>query len=158
MQEFVQRLLILLFTLLFIFKIININVFILAYALALSMKGILIIAHLWRKKSIKLKPNLSFITPKLRKEIISVAMFSLLAGFGTSAVFSIDKINIFNLLDLSNTGVYTIAFFFGTLVVIPSRPLLKIAGTIIADAWKDNDLEKIYSIYKNMYLTNKIIV
>ena len=67
LQEFVQRLLILLFTVLFIFKIIDINVFILGYALALSIKGILIVAHLWRKKSIKLKPNLLFITPKLRK-------------------------------------------------------------------------------------------
>ncbi len=157
LQEFVQRLLILLFTVLFIFKIIDINVFILAYALALSMKGVLIIAHLWRKKSIKLKPNLSFITPKLRKEIISVALFSLLAGFGTSAVFSIDKIIIFDLLDLSNTGVYTIAFFFGTLVVIPSRPLLKIAGTIIAEAWKDNDLEKIDLIYKKSCLNQFIL-
>ena len=157
LQEFVQRLLILLFTLLFIFNIIDINVFILSYAFSLSMKGILIVAHLWRKKSIKLKPNLLFITPKLRKEIISVALFSLLAGFGTSAVFSIDKIIIFDLLDLSYTGVYTIGFFFGTLVVIPSRPLLKIAGTIIADAWKDNDLKKIDLIYKQSCLNQFIL-
>ena len=84
-------------------------------------------------------------------------MFSLLAGFGTSAVFSIDKIIIFDLLDLSYTGVYTIGFFFGTLVVIPSRPLLKIAGTIIADAWKDNDLKKIDLIYKQSCLNQFIL-
>ena len=58
---------------------------------------------------------------------------------------------------MNNTGVYTIAFYFGTLVVIPSRPLLKISGTLIADAWKDNDLKKINNIYYKSCINQFII-
>ena len=39
--------------------------------------------------------------------------------------------------------MYSIAFYFGTLVVIPSRTLLRISGTLIADAFKRGDLETI---------------
>ncbi|MGM0407603.1 MAG: polysaccharide biosynthesis C-terminal domain-containing protein, partial [Bacteroidota bacterium] len=72
-------------------------------------------------------------------------------------VFNIDKIIINEMLGLSATGVYTIAFFFGTLVVIPSRPLLRISGTLIADAWRKNDLSYIDDIYKRSCLNQFII-
>src|SRR5690606_1795273 len=55
------------------------------------------------------------------------------------------------------TGVYTIAFFFGTLVIIPSRPLLRITGTLIADAWKRNDVAYIADVYKKSCLNQFII-
>jgi O-antigen/teichoic acid export membrane protein len=76
---------------------------------------------------------------------------------GSIFVFNIDKIFINQMLDLSNTGVYTIAFYFGTLVVIPSRPLLKISGTLIAEAWKQDDIAQIRSIYYKSCLNQFII-
>ncbi len=89
--------------------------------------------------------------------MISVAIFSILAGIGGNIVFSFDKIIVNQMLGLSATGVYTIAFFFGTLVVIPSRPLLKISGTLIADAWKRNDVSYITDIYKRSCINQFII-
>ena len=109
------------------------------------------------KGEIHVRHELSFITKDLRKEMIDVALFSILGGLGSMIVFNIDKIVVNQMLDLSNTGVYTIAFYFGTLVIIPSRPLLKISGTLIADAWKENDLAKIKDIYYKSCINQFII-
>jgi O-antigen/teichoic acid export membrane protein len=89
--------------------------------------------------------------------MINVALFSLLAGIGGSIVFSIDKIVINRFLGLSETGIYAIGFYFATLVIIPSRPLLKISGTLIADAWKRNDVEYISDIYTRSCINQFII-
>jgi O-antigen/teichoic acid export membrane protein len=89
--------------------------------------------------------------------MISVALFSILTGLGNSIVFNIDKIIINQILGLSQTGVYTIAFFFGTLVIIPSRALLRISGTLIADAFKRKDLKYIADIYHRSCLNQFII-
>lgn len=157
MQEFAQRVGLFLITLLFAFQLISLHQLVLGYALVVSVKGIIMLIHLYNKKELTFKPDFQFLTKPLKKEIVSVAIFSVLGGLGSMLVFNIDKIIINQLLNLSETGVYTIAFYFGTLVVIPSRPLLKIAGTLIADAWKDNDLDKIKSIYYKSCINQFII-
>ncbi|WP_159522059.1 lipopolysaccharide biosynthesis protein [Sunxiuqinia indica] len=157
LQEFFQRFGILVAMLLYIFEVFNIHQLIIAFAIVISSKGIIILIHLFLKDELHFKPNLKFITKELRTEIISVASFSVLGGLGSMIVFNIDKIVINQMLDLSNTGVYTIAFYFGTLVIIPSRPLLKIAGTLIADAWRNDDLLKIKEIYYKSCINQFII-
>ncbi len=157
MQEFAQRVGLFLITLLFAFQLITLHQLVLGYALVVSAKGIIMLIHLHNKKELTFKPDFQFLTKPLKKEILSVAIFSALGGLGSMLVFNIDKIIINQLLNLSETGIYTIAFYFGTLVVIPSRPLQKIAGALIADAWKDNDLAKIKSIYYKSCINQFII-
>ena len=49
-------------------------------------------------------------------------------------------------LGLSADGYLCHYLYFGTLILIPSRPLIKIATTILADSWKENDLENIHGL------------
>ncbi len=156
-QEFLQRLLLFSIVILFALNFINLHQLILAFTLVLCLKGLFLFFFLLKKEEISFRPQLNFIDQKLKKEIWSVALYSVLASLGSVFVFNIDKIFINQLLDLSNTGVYTIAFYFGTLVVIPSRPLLKISGTLIADAWKKNDLGQIKDIYYKSCINQFII-
>ncbi len=157
LQEFFQRVLIFGVVVLFAIGLINTRMLVLFFAAAVCAKAIVILIYLFTQGELNLRPNFGFITRKLRKEMISVATFSILSGVGGSLVFSIDKIIINQMLGLSNTGVYTIAFFFGALVVIPSRPLLRISGTLIADAWKRNDVKYIFDIYQRSCINQFII-
>ncbi|SHF44996.1 Membrane protein involved in the export of O-antigen and teichoic acid [Mariniphaga anaerophila] len=157
LQEFLQRILIFSITLLFVLGVLNLHQLILAYAGAVCIKGIVLFFYLLARGEINFRPQLNFIYPKLRKEMVSVAAYSILSGLGGSIVFNIDKILVNQMLGLSATGIYTIAFFFGTLVIIPSRPLLRITGTLIADAWKKNDLKYISDVYKKSCLNQFII-
>ncbi|NCB08156.1 MAG: hypothetical protein EOM73_08340 [Bacteroidia bacterium] len=157
LQEFLQRVLILLMTLLFVFQVISLHQFVWLYAASVCVKGVIIFIFLVIKGEMNLRPNLRFIDPKLKKEMMDVALFNVLTGLGGSIIFNVDKIIVNQMLGLSATGVYTIAFFFGTLVVIPSRPLLKISGTLIADAFKQNDIPYIAGIYRKSCLNQFII-
>src|SRR5690625_7965396 len=92
------------------------------------------------RKQIHLKPNFKFISKSLRNEMWRVGVFSIFASVGNSFIFNIDKIIINQIMVLSATGVYTIAFYFGVLVSIPSRALIRICGTLIAYAFRKQDL------------------
>lgn len=147
LEEFLQRLFIFLAVVLYVFHFLILEQLILVYVIAVCMKGIILFVYLFFKGEINLKPRVEFVNSNLRKEITDVALFSIIGGLGSMVVFNIDKILINYMLNLANTGIYTIAFFFGSLVVIPSRPLLKISGTLIADAWAENNIVQIKNIY-----------
>lgn len=157
LKEFIQRILILVILLGYIVGWLTPHELILAYAGAISLKGAFIFFYLLLRKELEFKPQLSFITPELKREMFSVAIYSILAGIGGSIVFQIDKIIINQVMGLSATGVYTIAFFFGTLVVIPSRTLLKISGTLIAEAFKRDDIATVDNIYRKSCINQFII-
>ena len=157
LQEFFQRLLIFGAVILYIFQLVNLHQLIVAFAVAVSLKGALLLLYLFYRGEINLRPRLNFAGKKLRREMADVALFSIVGGLGSMIVFNIDKIVVNQMLDLGNTGVYTIAFYFGTLVIIPSRPLLKIAGTLIADAWAKNDVPVIKDIYYKSCINQFII-
>lgn len=155
--EFLQRLFILIVVLAFIFNMIVFNKLVLLYTLAVCTKGIIMFIFLLVKGEVSFKPQLKYIDRKLGNEMVNVALYSILAGIGGNLVFNIDKIIVNQMLGLNATGIYSIAFFFGTLVVIPSRPLLRITGTLIADAWKRNDIKYISEIYNKSCLNQLII-
>ncbi len=157
LKEFVQRVLILIILVLYIFGWLTPHELILTYAGMISLKGAIIFLYLLLRKELSFKPRFDFIDKKLKREMISVAIYSILGSIGGSIVFQLDKIIINQVMGLNATGVYTIAFFFGTLVVIPSRTLLRISGTLIAEAWKNGDLDTITDIYKKSCLNQFII-
>ncbi len=157
LTEFLQRFFILIVVLLFVFGWLSLHQLVLAYAGVVSLKGLIIFIYLLIKGELDFRPKLHFIDGKLKKEIINVALFSILVGIGGNIVFRIDKIIVNQMLGLSATGVYTVAFYFGTLVVIPSRPLLRITGTLIADAWRRNDVPYIADVYKRSCINQFII-
>jgi O-antigen/teichoic acid export membrane protein len=157
LNEFLQRLFIIISVILFAFGWIDLHHLILAYAGAVSIKGAIMFFYLFMKGQISFNPKMDYIDKKLKREMLSVAVYSILVGFGGNIIFKVDKIIINQILGLSATGIYTIAFYFGTLVVIPSRSLLRISGTLIADAWKRNDIKYIDEIYHKSCLNQFII-
>lgn len=156
-KEFVQRFLILLVTVIFIYGIIDLHQMILGFTIAVCIKGVMMIYYLINRGEFYLKPKLTFISRKMRQEMVSVGTFNILAGISNTLVFNIDKIIINQIMGLSATGVYTVAFYFGVLVVIPSRPLLRISGTLIADAFRRKDMDYIEDIYRRSALNQFII-
>src|SRR5690554_4480791 len=157
LTEFLQRLIILVVVLLFVVNLISLHHMVLLYSGAVCVKGAVMFFYLLARGEVHLNPKPKFISKKLRNEMINVGFFSILTGVGSNVVFSIDKIIVNQMLGLDYTGIYNIAFYFGTLVIIPSRPLLRITGTLIADAWKKNDVKFIGEVYHKSCLNQFII-
>ena len=120
------------------------KLFIITYCVAAA----LLFLYLLYNGHISLTVNFSFINATLRKDMIMVALFGLIAGLSGVAKLSFDKLMVKHYLDLSSVGIYSIAFYFGTLILIPYRAMSKISSTVIAEAWKDNNLTLIHEVYK----------
>lgn len=157
-KEVSQRLLILLsiggYVLL---PLVQYSEFVAMYVGAFCSSGLLIILFLIKKGEFFVRPRLKFLRKNLRKVMVSVSVFGILGGFGNVVVQRVDSIMISNYLDLSLTGIYTTTFFFGAVILIPSRALNRISSTIIAQALKDKDLKRIDSVYKKSSLNQFIL-
>ncbi len=147
-KEFVQRILILLILAAYFFQIIEFSAFVILYVVAVCLPTLILIYYIIKLKEWHVKPVRGFVSKELRNEIIKLSLYSILAGGAGVLISNIDIIMVNQKLGLAQAGVYGIAFYFGTIIIIPSRSLLRIAMSIVSEAFKKNDLEEIRSIYK----------
>ncbi len=156
LKEFAQRVFILIAISLFIFSVVSFNGFFYLYLLAYSVPLIGILFYL-QKKGLFLFGKISIPEGVTVKEMVSVSAFAIFSGLAGVLTVNIDRIMVQNYTGLSNAGIYTIMFFFGSMVAIPARSLLKISSTYLADAWKENDIKTIKDIYRKSVINQTII-
>ena len=150
LKELLQRILILAAILLYIFNIIGFWEFTISYVAVLSLPTLILFFYLLYKKEIFLKPDFKFLKGGLAKGIASLSMYGVFIGFSQIAISQIDSILINFFKDTAYTGIYAITFYYGTLVILPSRALFRIAPSFIAEAFKKDDLETVRNIqYKS---------
>lgn len=156
-KEFLLRILNLGGILLFWFGIFDFNDFIIFYTISYGVPVLIICLLLMHKHQFSLKPSFSIFKPAFLKEIISVATFGLISGFSGMVVMQLDRYLINHFCNLSATGIYSTVFFFGTIILLPGRSLIRISGSLIAEAFKTNDNSKVDSIYQKS-TTNLMII
>ena len=91
------------------------------------------------------------------KEMITYGLFMVIGGASSIIIVQIDSLMIGSLLKTEKLGVYTIAFFVGTIVEIPQKMFVQIISPILSQAWANKDLEQIHSIYKKSSVNQLII-
>lgn len=155
-KDFLFRLLNLVLIVLYAYFAFSFSLFINVYFILFSIPALVLIISLSGAHQFNLKFNFAFINKDLFKSLAGVSFFGLIGGMGTIAISNIDKIMINRFIDLEATGIYSIAFLFGTIITLPSRPLSKIATTIIAESWKKNDTGTIKTIYSKSCLNQFI--
>jgi O-antigen/teichoic acid export membrane protein len=121
-------------------------------AMSFAMIGVLI-AHKewhWRKPTTPL-------SAEVKKEMRDVALFSVITGLSGMMISSIDKVIVNDKLGLAAAGVFSIATYFGSMIQIPARSIIRITASVISESWKKNDLENIRNIYRQSCLNQLII-
>lgn len=155
LKELALRMLVLSSIGLYFFDIIGFDGFIVAYVASNAMPGLMLMLLLGRN-AVLLKPDFSYLNKNLVYSIAKMSFYGIIMGFSGVMILNIDSVMISRMLDLDATGIYAITFFFGTLVIIPSRALRKIAGTVLADAWRDKQMETIKKVYQKSSLNQLI--
>ncbi len=148
---FVKELLIRLFNLvlivLFIFEIITFPQFVLLYVISNITPAIVLFVVIVLRKNLFLGKISKELWQTHKIKIFKIALAWVIAGFSGIAIMNIDKFMVNYYLGLKAAGIYSISFFFGVLIIMPSRALRKISSIVIAGAWKKNDLETISKVY-----------
>jgi O-antigen/teichoic acid export membrane protein len=91
-------------------------------------------------------------TKEERKDILVYGAFSIFTNAGVLMIRSIDSIMLTTLKDLDAAGIYAIAFFIGILVEIPRRAISNISFSFLSEAFANNKMDQIKSIYQKSAL------
>jgi O-antigen/teichoic acid export membrane protein len=154
-KDFVQRLLILLSLSAYLILNFSFDSFAVFYVSSICLPTVFLLAFLIRKDKIRLskismdRSDFSYMS--------NVGFFGLITGLANIAILSIDKIMVNNEISNSATGIYVTMAYFGILIAIPSRSLLKIASTLITEAFHKGDSEQIRNIYYRSCLNQFVI-
>jgi O-antigen/teichoic acid export membrane protein len=117
----------------------------------------MMIILLMTEKQFSLKPAPGIIDKAIIPQFVLVSLFGIITSATGIITINIDRIMVENYLGLSMNGIYTTCFFFGTLVILPSRAVLRISSAYVSDAFKNRDLVTINSIYEKTALNQFII-
>ncbi|MDA3943985.1 MAG: polysaccharide biosynthesis C-terminal domain-containing protein [Bacteroidetes bacterium] len=146
-KEVWQRIFIMLSVVLYYFELISFAQLVLLYVVSISMPTLLIAWSIYRSGQFVFGNFRGFITKDMARNMRSVAIFGIATSFSGILILNIDVVMLNDMLGLADTGIYSTTFYFGTLILIPSRSVIKIAVIVIADGWKSNDRKKIMEIY-----------
>lgn len=142
---------------LFYYEIISFRTYVYLFVSLLAIPPLLISVYLYINGNLSFRPKLAFIDKAMKKQMIDVAIFGIIGGMSGIALANIDKYMVTDYMGLGAAGVYSIAFYFGTLILLPSRALNKISVTLLAQSWKENDVANIESIYKKSCLNQYVV-
>jgi O-antigen/teichoic acid export membrane protein len=156
-KEVFLRIVILIAALAFHLNWLSFEEFVLIYfsgfcAMSFAMIAVLIAQKEWHWK----KPKTPLST-EVKKEMRDLAIFSVITGLSGMMISSIDKVIVNDKLGLAAAGIFSIATYFGSMIQIPARSIIRITASVISESWKNNDLENIRHIYRQSCLNQLII-
>jgi O-antigen/teichoic acid export membrane protein len=115
--------------------------------------AILLFVFLYHKGLIPTPTKISFPSKHIRSEFFSTSAYNWVNGLSSVAVVTIDSIMLSKMTNSADVGIYTTVTFFASLMLIPNKNIGRIASSVIAGHFKNNELAKVESIYKKSALT-----
>jgi O-antigen/teichoic acid export membrane protein len=157
LREVFQRILIMIGIGLFYFDLIDFHLFIIVYIASMALPTLFIVFTLLKRGQFSLSTDFAFLQKPLLTSMGLMAIFSIVNGFSTNIILTVDTIMVTGMIGLSAVGIYGSCMIFGMMVSLPSRSILKITNIVSARAWKENDLGAIRNIYEKSCLTLFVI-
>ncbi|MDR0796573.1 MAG: lipopolysaccharide biosynthesis protein [Tannerella sp.] len=151
-REIAVRILLLAVYLLFAFKFLNLDGLVGGFIAVYGIAMVLTFTYISRISPVSLKHDFSFIDKPLGKKIRNYTLFLVLSSLSGSILNQLDVFMLGSHLGFSYVGVFTIAFFMGNVVEIPSRSISSISSPIAAKALKEGDMHTANQLYKKVSL------
>lgn len=157
LSQFVQRFLILISLLLVVFNLLDFSQYIWVWVLAVSLYVVPMIWKSTRLEGFSLRPDFSVMTPSFTRQFSTYSFLTILTGFSSMIILYIDKIMLAEISTLQETGIYSTAAFFGSVMGMSLVALNKASAPIIVDSFAANDLKNIDIIYRKSCTTSLIV-
>jgi len=151
------RLFITISVLLLAFGLVDFQGFVIVYVVANCLPAMLVIIYTLIIGQLRLKPISSSLLNRLGKFMVSYGVFSLLNNLSFLLMASIDALMIAGMINLGATGIYTTMVFVTSVMLIPYRSMLRVAGPIVALFWKSKELDKMDALYKKASTVNLVV-
>ncbi len=86
---------------------------------------------------------------KSRRQLYALGGYSTLGAFGSVIATHIDTVFVNTYLGDINTAIYSFAIFATTVIQLPNKAVHSITSPIIAQAWKEGNLEVLGKLYRD---------
>ncbi len=150
-RDIVIRVLNVILIFLYFHQIIDIRTFVAGFAL---VYGIAAIANGIYYKHIGVfhltKPSDKILTRQLAWNMSKFGGNTMLAGLGSMLMGKIDVLMISSKINLTNTGIFTIAFFIATMIEIPSRSINSLVGPQVSAELNSGNIHKVATLYRKV--------
>lgn len=156
-RELFLRVLLTVLVILYGSKRIDFDAFIYGFAASYAFNTLLLIWYTAQLGVLYLQPKYIHIPPALRKEMIWYAAWMLLGGMGVIINERIDGLMLASLTGIKATGIYAVSFFIATIIEMPRRGVSQIAGTLVAEHWKNHDHAALGKLYKQSSLNQLLL-
>ena len=137
--------------------IIEYKPFLFLFAFLYSLPAVVMLIYLGYMGQLYFKPRFNKLSIPFIKEIASYGVFTLANRATAMLTQTLDILMLSAMTGFKNAAVYTIAFFIGNIVYIPSKGLNQISSPLLAHAFSKNDKNQIDNIYKKSAL-NQLLV
>ncbi|MEX0597596.1 MAG: oligosaccharide flippase family protein [Candidatus Paceibacterota bacterium] len=155
-SEIILRIIAIILLVLFWFEYITFYQFMIGFAGSYISQPVFMLLFLFFKKELFLKPNFAYLKTTLVKRMANYGLFAVLGGMTTLVVNNIDIIMLGSLAGLTETGIYAIAFYIGSIIAVPQRSIAKIATPLVAKYLKEKNYQEVNSIYKSSSINQMI--
>lgn len=133
--------------LLYGYSFIGFQVFIWLYTFIYSLLFVLLLWHLYKEGHLTWSVRWSPVTKRLRPHMTVYGLY-IYGGLIISALAeNADTLIIGFVAGLQNVGIYQTGHYVATILQVPYRSLSAIAAPLIAQAWKDKNMELIKTLY-----------
>ena len=125
--------------------------------IAIYSFGILVLIYHSHKKD---NVSFTFKFPEIRpyyQKILNFSSYAFLGSFSNIIVLNVDVLMVTSLLGLSQTGIYTTAFYIGVIIEIPRRAISQISIPFISENIKNQNFNKIEVYYREISLHQTLI-
>ena len=147
MSQFLIRFLVLAALLLYISHIIELDLFIICWTIALSFPALLMLLYVYQLGNFSLKPKAFLWKSGFKKTFMSFAGFSIITGLSSIVITKLDMLMVYQFLGLGQTGIYNTCLFFGSVMTISYTINMKASSAIVIDAMENNDFLKVQKIF-----------
>ena len=140
--------------LLYVFKIIPIETFLLLFSLAYLPSVLVLLLTVLKDGTIRIYTTISSVTRRMYNKIIVFASYHFTGMLILIIPPAIDNSLLASISagGLSNVWIYNIAIFLISVLDVPFRSMAGITTALISEAWKDRNLKKIEELYKKTSL------
>lgn len=147
-KELVLRLLTTFIILLFVLQWLNFKGFIHLFSLLYCLIFLGLFFYLYRTGKMSITLKTSKVTRRMYKKMIPYGIFVFIVSFCTILARNFDSFIISSVLGLKYTGIFNFSSYLTSVMEGPQRGLVAASIPVIAQAWKDRDLERIKRIYR----------
>ncbi len=126
---------------------ISLDGMVLSYVINFGLIALLMLLYLASMGQLYIKPRSTVFKSDLFPEMMKFSLFTALISGAAILQNQIDMIMLASWESLAASGIYSVAFYICAVIEMPRRALGQITIPVIADAWKDENYQKIDELY-----------